>query len=176
MLKRTFITIWLICLTLAGSSAAFAHEAIILKTFPAVGEVLDESPPQVIIWFAEELVSADSDLTVVNRAGVRVDEGDGGVDLNDPDHASMIVSLPLLPDGSYTVVWQTALLDGDIASGTFDFVVGEVETVPLAASAAQPGRAPAVGLSAALVVGVISLVLTSGLFFRRRRSHQPGDQ
>lgn len=34
-----------------------------------------------------------------------MDKRDGGVDLNDSDHASMIVNLPTLPDGVYTVHW-----------------------------------------------------------------------
>jgi hypothetical protein len=51
----------------------------------------------------------------------RVDKGDGGVDLNDPEHASMRVSLPDLSDGPYIVRWEVVLLDGDAASGEIKF-------------------------------------------------------
>jgi hypothetical protein len=126
---------------------------------------LDESPPEVIAWFAEELVSGESSITVFNTQGNQVDNGDGGVDLNDLDHASMIVTLPSLPDGSYTVQWHAVLLDGDATDGAFAFAVGEGQTViqPAVSTAPddnQTGLWP--GLFAAAAGLILVLLLLGG--------------
>ncbi len=127
---RYFAGIILLILLLAGVvTAVSAHAAVIIKSIPANGEILAESPSEVMAWFAEELVSGESTMTVFSAQGTQVDNGDGGVNLNDPDHASMIVTLPPLSDGSYTVQWHVTLLDGDATDGAFSFAVGEGQSV-----------------------------------------------
>jgi methionine-rich copper-binding protein CopC len=105
---------------------ATAH-ALLLKSQPESGATLVQSPLRVIAWFSQELDTGLSTLHVANGDGQQVDNGDGGVDLNDPDHASLVVTLPLgLPDGLYTVQWTaTSVEDGDTTSGQFSFVVGQ---------------------------------------------------
>jgi hypothetical protein len=68
--------------------------------------------------------SGVSKLQVFDASGAQVDQGDGGVDLNDPAHASMVVLLPALGEGAYKVRWQVVLLDGDPTTGEFSFYVG----------------------------------------------------
>lgn len=157
-------------LLLAGP--AVAHEPEVLDSNPAAGEVLDQSPPQIVIHFAEELTSQKSTLIVLDAAGRQVDNGDGGVDLYDADHATLVATLPPLADGRYTVQWAIVLLDGDESSGTFDFTVGEVTAASsqnLIASAPSPrpaaGGSLPVWLSAALV---LALLLVVGISLRRR--------
>jgi len=97
----------------------------LIRSIPAVDERLAESPPQVTLWFSDELVTRESTLKVFNEDGQQVDSGDGYVDLNDPDHASMIVILPPLPEGVYTVRWRAVSIDdGDVAEDEFDFIIG----------------------------------------------------
>jgi len=112
-------------LWLVGGAAA---HALLLKSQPEAGATLVQSPLRVIAWFSQELDTSLSTLHVVNGDGQQVDNGDGGVDLNDPDHASLVVTLPMaLPDGLYTVQWTaTSAEDGDTTSGQFSFVVGQV--------------------------------------------------
>ncbi len=160
----------LLLLMLAGGwvTAVFAHDAAIIRSTPANGEVLNESPAQVVAWFAEELVSGESSLSVFDTQGQQRDNGDGGVDLNDPDHASMIVTLPPLPDGSYTVQWHAVLLDGDASDGAFAFAVGEgqsVAPVPETASLAENGAG--FFSSAWIIVGglvIVGLLIVIFLF------------
>ena len=101
-----------------------------------------------------------------------MDNGDGGVDLNDPDHASMVVTLPALPNGSYTVQYHILLLDGDATDGAFAFAVGEGETVVLPAepvtdslptteSTAEVGGSSAVWF----LSGVLAVLLMAGGVF-----------
>jgi methionine-rich copper-binding protein CopC len=103
---------------------ASAHEVEVTNSEPADGAGLGQSPAQVKAWFNEELQTGVSTMVVLDASGEQVDNRDGGVDLNDPDHASMVVSLPLLPDGAYTVSWYGVLLDGDPSEGQFTFFVG----------------------------------------------------
>ncbi|MCP4425963.1 MAG: hypothetical protein GY803_15835 [Chloroflexi bacterium] len=170
---RAFLAAWLMLVLLA--TAVFAHEAVMTKSEPANGELLAESPPEVRAWFAEELVSGESTISVFNSQGVQVDNEDGGVDLNDPDHASLIVTLPPLADGSYTVQWHVVLLDGDATDGAFAFGVGKNVTVnpasaPEPAAEAPDEGGPTTGVIAAVVGGLVVLALVGGLALRRRQA------
>ncbi len=81
-------------------------------------------------WFSQELDTGSSSLRLLDAAGRQVDNGDGGVDLNDPDHTSMFVTLPsTLPDGRYTAHWAVvSMADGDATEGEFHINIGLVET------------------------------------------------
>ena len=104
---------------------ALAHRSdILLKSEPAAGAVVQQSPAQVVAWFSTELATDTSRLQVFAADKRQVDKGNGGVDLDDPDHASLIVRLPALPAGTYTVHWRAAVVeDSDIVEGRFTFTV-----------------------------------------------------
>ena len=172
----------MILLLFSMATAVSAHEAVLIKSDPANGEILIESPSEVRAWFEEELVSAESTLKVFSAQGAQVDNRDGGVNLNDPDHASMIVTMPPLADGSYTVQWHVTLLDGDTSDGAFAFAVGQDQEVipaekPVAGPDAKPVTAPgddgsgsSAGILVVVVAGLFILLLIGGLLLRRRQS------
>jgi methionine-rich copper-binding protein CopC len=178
-ISQLFIAFFLVAmLTLAPTGAVLAHGVTLTKSDPADGAVLDQAPTQVRAWFNEEMQTGESTISVLDASGQPVDLGDGGVDLNDAYHASMLVSLPSLPDGAYTVRWHVVLLDGDPSDGEFTFYVGEklageavaasVESAPPAAPAApEPVAAtPATsgGFPAALgALGLGALIVVAGL-------------
>lgn len=134
--------------------------------------MLKQAPAQVTAWFSEELITGQSTLQVFDAAGRQVDKGEGGVDLNDPDHASMIVKLPALPDGAYMVRWQVVLEDGDTTDGEFTFSVGEVPPMATQTSASESAPTsdgfnwPVGGMMASL--GVLLIILIIGLILRSR--------
>jgi copper transport protein len=130
------------------AGAASAHEVEVTRSDPSSGAVLEQSPATVRAWFDEELQTGPSTLVVLDANGQQVDNRDGGVDLDDPAHASMAVSLPALPDGSYSVSWYVVLLDGDASEGQFTFFVGEKPASAVAA-VSQPSAPEAPGASAA---------------------------
>lgn len=81
-------------------------------------------PASVQVWFTEQVEPDFSNLVVYNQARQRVDAANSHVD---PKNSySLIISLhPHLPDGAYTVVYQTVSLDdGHHVVGAFSFVVG----------------------------------------------------
>jgi methionine-rich copper-binding protein CopC len=113
--------VWL----LSQYAVAAAHTVQLLQSEPAAGAVLHQSPTQVHIDFAEELRSRVSKVGVFDGYGQAVDQGDGGLDLSDPNHARLIVNLPSLPAGVYTVRWRAVLDDGDASVGEFTFTIGK---------------------------------------------------
>jgi len=124
---------------LASAHAEYDHSA------PQDGAVLAQSPAEVHVWFTEELFRREgaNTLAVFGPSGTQVDQGDARID--DDDRTRMLVSLnPGLPDGQYTVRWQSLSLDdGDEDSGEFSFTIG------LVAAAAPAETQSATDMSAA---------------------------
>lgn len=160
---------------------ATAH-GLLVRSDPEDGAVLEQSPAQVTAWYGEELDTSRSTLQVFDPGGRQVDNGDGGVDLNDPDHASMIVSLPVsLPDGTYLVHWAAVSAeDGDPTEGEFTFSVGEPgeEAGQNSASTTSQSSGDAAGTDAGqragrpvgwIAAGLgVMLLAVGGLALRRR--------
>ncbi len=114
---RIFLTV---LFTLAGFSLAQAH-AFLDHADPRVGSTLADSPPQVKIWFTEELEAAFSKIQVFDASGNEVDQKDVKVD--PANKAIMTVSLPKLPPATYKVKWSAVAVDTHHTTGTFTFTV-----------------------------------------------------
>jgi copper transport protein len=101
-----------------------AAHANYLRSSPAAEAVLREGPALVQIWFSEPLSVGGSRLSVRNTNGGRVDNGDMRLDPADP--RAMQISLPTLPPGVYTVLWEnTSATDGHSLAGAFPFTIGD---------------------------------------------------
>lgn len=136
------LTLALACLlALALQSQVAEAHANLIRSEPPANSTLDASPDRITIWFSEPMEAAFSDIQVLNTAGVRVDNEDSAVDAN--DLTVMSVSLPELPDGTYTVAWRNlSTIDGHSLRGSFIFSVGE----PISeTAAAQTLDAPLLG-------------------------------
>ncbi len=156
-----------------------AHNVELLRSDPPADALLTESPAQVRAWFNEEMQTGASTLAVYDAAGNPVDSGDGGVDLQDAYHASMVVSLPPLADGAYFVRWHVVLLDNDPTDGEFVFYVGqrvelEVATDDLGLEIPEPAdpaeselSIPLVWIVSGVAVVLVGLV-SAGLVLRGR--------
>lgn len=99
-----------------------------IKSEPSDGSSLAQAPERVTAWFGGELEVTSSSMSVFDAQGRQINTTKGSVDLNDPDHASMIVSLPPgLAPGLYTVRWvATSNADGHeghATHGSFLFTV-----------------------------------------------------
>jgi methionine-rich copper-binding protein CopC len=123
--KHIFVLALAILWTMSSVFTVSAHGVEVLKSDPVADSTLDQSPAQVKVWFSEELKTSESTLQVLDSQGNQVDTGISGVDLDDPDHASMKVDLSPLPAGTYVVYWHVVLTDGDASDGQFNFTVGQ---------------------------------------------------
>jgi methionine-rich copper-binding protein CopC len=141
---QRYITLFALGIALLASgplaAVTVAHgPEILLETDPADGTMLQQSPSQVRAWFSVELDTQWSTLHVVDINHHRVDNRDGGVDMNDPDHTTMVVSLPTLPEGVYIVRWTAVTArDGDLVGGVFTFGVSKDGIATDQNSTAQP--------------------------------------
>lgn len=148
---------------------------VLTKSDPPNEAVLKQSPSKVTAWFSTELDTKLSTLQVFDTEGRQVDNGDGGVDLNDPDHASLVASLPTLPDGVYLVRWSAVLDDGDAVEGEFTFTVAEGKAAATESTALQQATTEArpewlgIFISAGLAVLVLAVVVGISVFLWRQK-------
>jgi len=149
-------------------STVSAHSRLV-KSEPANGQALDEPPEKVVAWFSEELDSAASEMLVLDDQGRQVDNGDGGVDLNDLDHLTMIVTLPPeLPESTYSVHWIAAsAADGDVVEGDFAFNVGVASSQSSASSSVLSPW-----LLAGLIVVILAVFGLTAVFIRQRQTNK----
>ena len=140
---------------------------------PPINGTVNAAPAIVEIWFGEEATTDGTSISVFAADCTRVDLGDSAVDLYDPEHKHVSVTLkPDLSDGTYTVQWQSVSAeDGDEASGSYIFTVDSTATPmasPSAGAVASPAASPTACPTAspeatpAAVVGQV----TRGLAFR----------
>ncbi|HEY1661204.1 MAG TPA: copper resistance CopC family protein [Verrucomicrobiae bacterium] len=109
-----------IVLFLTMPSHAWAH-AFLDHADPKVGSTVTHSPAEVKAWFTQELEPVFSSLQVQDANGNEVDKKDAHLD--DKDKQLMIVSLPALPPGTYTVIWHAVSVDTHRTQGSFKFTL-----------------------------------------------------
>ncbi len=118
-------------------NSALAHAQLDHCT-PAPGTAVSTAPAEVRCWFTEEIDSKQSTLTVMDANNAQVDNKDGKVDLNDPDHKQMFATVKSLSTGVYKVIWHTVTTDDNgVSDGTWYFGVGQV-AVPTYVPPAEP--------------------------------------
>jgi methionine-rich copper-binding protein CopC len=88
---------------------------------PKAGETVHNPVSVVCIWFDGDLEPVFSTISVQDSGGRRVDKADGKVD---PANAKLLeVSVPLLPPGTYRVIWSVVARDGHRTKGDYTFVI-----------------------------------------------------
>jgi methionine-rich copper-binding protein CopC len=118
MRYAAFLAFALIACVAAGGAAA---HAFLDRALPAVGSTVHGPPPEVKLWFSQELEPAFSTVKVLDGNGRRVDLMDKRADPQDT--ALLMVSLRPLPPGTYRVVWRVLSVDTHVTEGDFTFEV-----------------------------------------------------
>ncbi|MEV4936721.1 copper resistance protein CopC [Streptomyces zaomyceticus] len=126
---------------LAGAAPASAHAAL-TGSDPKDGAVIASAPKEVNLTFSEQVAMSADSIRVLDPAGRRADTGE----MRDLCSGSVVrygVGLRAgLPDGTYTVAWQTVSADSHPISGAFTFSIG----APSTTSVALPDRSAGGGL------------------------------
>jgi len=165
------LMLWLVLA--AGVNIVAAHSEL-AESNPANGAVLDEPPEQVWLRFTEELDSAGSSVGVFDQNGQQVDDGNGGVDLNDLDHETMVVTLPeSVTNGKYIVRWKAVSADdGDATNGVFAFTIGGAAAVGEQQPIGDMNSNPSPLLLLAGLIAAV-LVITGAIYVvRKNRVHE----
>ena len=115
--------------------------ATLLRSDPVDGALLDESPRLVRLWFDEPVAAQFSSAQLLDARGQPI----AGTSLRDDqsDPALMIITLPELPPGVYSILWKVfSEADGHYSQGVFVFGVGEGTTIGAGPVAHAPAPAP----------------------------------
>ena len=113
---------FLLCLLLlfTWSNVAYAH-ADLDHAEPKVGAEIKKSPDEIKIWFSDEIEPTFSTITVQNQSGSQIDNRDTHVDSHNPK--LLIVSVPKLDAGVFTVTWKVTAKDTHRTHGDFKFTI-----------------------------------------------------
>ncbi len=165
MKRIVLILISVAALSLGVFQVAFAHAKIDHCT-PAVDAAVAQAPAQVVCVMSEEIDTKLSTMSVWDAKGVQVDKKDAHVDLNDPDHKTLLVSLDTgsITNGALTVKYHTVTPDDNgVTDGTFQFIVGSVAATPapdVTATPATPENGQATPMPGATATPAASLAAT----------------
>lgn len=123
MVSRHMKVIVSIAITLsmwAHTTPVLAH-AQLIKAEPARRAILDKAPTQVRLWFNEEIEGAYTSLSVLGANKKPVTDAKPRVVSDDPK--SVVLSLPDLEPGKYSVKFRVLSVDGHVVDSSFDFTV-----------------------------------------------------
>jgi methionine-rich copper-binding protein CopC len=99
---------------------AFAH-AFLERASPAVGSEVAASPPEVSISFTEGVEPLFSKIEVNSPDGTAIETGKPHVAPG--NERRLIVTIPELPPGTYTVIWHATSVDTHKTEGSYKFTV-----------------------------------------------------
>jgi methionine-rich copper-binding protein CopC len=118
VLVVTVASTWIVVGGLATGSHASAH-AVLETASPADGELLEDSPSEVVATFTEPPDPELSTMRVLDPGGAEVGSGPAEVD---PSRRRMTVPVDDLTDGVYTVAWRAvSQVDGHVTAGSYSF-------------------------------------------------------
>jgi methionine-rich copper-binding protein CopC len=104
---------------------ALAH-SMLLKAEPPRRAVLTKAPSQVQLWFNEEIEGDYISLVVLDSEKHPVTEINPQLAPDDPK--SIVLPLPELTPGKYSVKFRVLSVDGHVVESHFDFTVkGKVQ-------------------------------------------------
>ena len=115
---RTIILLLALLAAALRPDAASAH-AHLDHAVPAVGSTVTTAPPDLTLWFTQNLEPAFSTVQVTDANGTSV--GDGAAAITDN---TMHIGLKPLNAGTYKVHWHAVSVDTHTTEGDFTFTVG----------------------------------------------------
>lgn len=106
--------------------AGFTLHMRLVKSFPAKDQVVHQSPAEIQLWFSQapELALTKVRLVGPEDATVKV----GKAVATDDDKSVKLAIVDSLPEGAYSVTWQTAAPDGHKVSGEYAFTYSSTPT------------------------------------------------
>jgi methionine-rich copper-binding protein CopC len=115
----------LLCLAIAillPSTPVSAH-AMLEKAEPSVGSEVSTPPTQLVLTFTEGVEPLFTTVQVRDPAGA--DLAIGKPRIEPGNDRKLVVQLPVLGRGKYTVTWRATSVDTHKTQGSFQFTVGQ---------------------------------------------------
>jgi methionine-rich copper-binding protein CopC len=104
----------------APVTSALAH-SMLVKAEPPRRAVLTKSPTQVRLWFNEKIEGDYASLVVLDAQKQPITDAKPTLALD--DQKSIVLPLPELAPGKYSVKFRVLSVDGHVVDSTFDFTV-----------------------------------------------------
>ena len=125
--RQTLLTLLVGILLFAPSFGAFAH-AQYERSDPGRRSIVTRPPEVIKIWFSEQLEPAYSTIIVKDGEGSSVTEEVATLDPE--DRKLLILKLPVLTPGKYTVFYKVLSVDGHVVDSKFKFKVKRSKQIP----------------------------------------------
>ncbi len=125
--KYMFVRVILIAAFALGvpTASALAH-SMLVKAEPPRRAVLTKPPSQVRLWFNEKIEGDYASLVVLDANKQPIT--DVQPTLAPDDQKSIVLPLPQLAPGKYSVKFRVLSVDGHVVESSFDFTVkGEAQ-------------------------------------------------
>ncbi len=104
----------------APVTSALAH-SMLVKAEPPRRAVLTKSPTHVRLWFNEKIEGDYASLVVLDAQKQPIT--DAKPTLAPDDQKSIVLPIPELAPGKYSVKFRVLSVDGHVVESTFDFTV-----------------------------------------------------
>jgi methionine-rich copper-binding protein CopC len=102
------------------ANLVMAHAALV-KSDPPRRASLSLPPKQIQLWFNERIEGSYASVTVLDSNKNSITENSPEVVLDDPK--SIVLSIPQIEPGSYTVQYRVMSVDGHVIESSFGFSV-----------------------------------------------------
>lgn len=101
-------------------ASAFAHSQLV-KAEPPRRAVLTKSPTQVRLWFNENIEGDYASLVVLDDKKQPISDERPTLASDDPK--SIVLSVPELAPGKYSVKFRVLSVDGHVVESSYDFSI-----------------------------------------------------
>jgi methionine-rich copper-binding protein CopC len=101
-------------------ATAFAH-AFLERAEPAVGSEVSAPPQQLVLTFTEGVEPLFTTVQLRDPSGVNVSTGKPHTERG--NDRKLVVPLPSLGRGKYTVIWHATSVDTHKTEGSFQFTI-----------------------------------------------------
>jgi copper transport protein len=166
-LRRSAFCGVLVSAFLAASAPAASAHAILLRTQPGPQTTVPQAPTDVRLEFSESVEAAFGAIRVFDVDGHRVDQGSIR---SEPGRRAVLIAVPHLKDGTYTVTWRVISADGHPVHGGFQFYVGGPSSISpvVVAGDRGAGRFIGWGYGAVRFAWFAALAVLTGMVTMRR--------
>jgi methionine-rich copper-binding protein CopC len=106
---------------LISSIPSVSAHSMLVKAEPPRRAVLAKAPAHVRLWFNEEIEGDYASLVVLDHEKHPVTEAKPQLAQDDPK--SIVLPLPELAAGKYSVKFRVLSVDGHVVESSFDFTV-----------------------------------------------------
>src|SRR4051794_36898141 len=126
-LRRRCLLVVSVLVAIALPAPTASAHSLLVRSEPASGTTLAESPGLAELWFSEDVTLSRSSARLVDGSGSVVPGTRPIMEAGNP--RGLAIALPKLQAGTYGLVWQVmSAEDGHTASGTVVFGIGSLDS------------------------------------------------